>query len=391
MLILWRVESLTCCFVHPSVRPFLAMTTLSRSQTWRSIAWLGAILALSIPRPALAQSSTGFTVETIGEGIHALIRTDPPGLMFEANAAFIVGRDDVVVIDGGSNPASALAVMAAVRRATPKPVRWVINTHWHDDHMMGNAVWRDTFPDVRFIAHATAGQDLATDGAANRRQMMEQGPQYVTFLRQQLEQGKGLDGQPITPDEQASHRSSIALAEHFFAQARSFRPIAPDLGFDTRLVLDHGGRTIELQYLGRAHTRGDIVVHLPAEGMLFVGDLISAPTPLIGSTSFPLEYGATLERVLALPHRVIVPGHGPVMRDDRYAQRMVRLLAAIATQTTAAVARGETLAATRRSVDLSAFRREFAGDSRLLALLFDNYVAGPAVARAHEAARSAAR
>ena len=368
------------------------MMTPFRPFTWRTVACVAAMLALPArPAPSLAQDGSGFVVEPIAEGVHALLRTDPPGLMFEANAAFIVGAADVVVIDGGSNPASALAVLAAVRRATSRPVRWVINTHWHDDHMMGNAVWRDTFPEVRFIAHATAGQDLETHGAANRRQMLEQGPQYVSFLRQQLQQGKGLDGQPITPDERASHLSSIALAEHLFAQARSLRPLGPDLGFETRLVLDHGGRTIELHHLGRAHTRGDIVVHLPAEGILFVGDLISAPTPLVGSTSFPLDYGPTLERVIGLPHRMIVPGHGPVLRDDVHAQRMVRLLSAIATQTTAAVARGESLAETRRSVDLSAFRREFAGDSRLLGLLFDNYVAGPAVARAHEAARSAAR
>lgn len=353
-----------------------------------AIASLLAMLAL--PSFSHAQARSGFDVQPLADGVYALIRTDPPGLMFEANAAFIVSADDVTVIDGGSNPASALAVLRALRRVTSKPVRWVINTHWHDDHMMGNAVWRDTFPDVRFIAHATAGSDLATDGASNRRQMIEQGPQYAAFLRQKVESGTGLDGQPITPEERASHLSSIALAEHFFAQAPSFRPIAPDVGFEDRLVLEHGGRTIELRHVGRAHTQGDVVVHLPAEGILFAGDLISAPTPLIGSTSFPLEYGATLERAIALPHRMIVPGHGPVMRDDVYPQRMVRLLAAIGTQTTAAVARGETLEQARRSVDLSAFRSEFAGDSKLLGLLFDNYVAGPAVARAHAAASSAA-
>ena len=365
------------------------MMTRSRSLAWRTIASLPGMLVVSAT--ASAQVSPGFDVQQIADGVFAMIRTDPPGLMFEANAAFIVRAEDIVVIDGGSNPASALAVLAAVRSATTKPVRWIINTHWHDDHMMGNAVWRDSFPEVQFIAHATAGRDLATDGARNRRQMIEQGPAYVTFLRQQLDAGKGLDGEPITPGERESHLSSIRLAEHFFAQAPSFRPIMPDVGFEERLVLEGGGRTIELRHFGRAHTQGDIVVFLPAAGILFAGDLISSPTPLIGSTSFPLEYGAALERALALPHRIIVPGHGSVMRDDAYAQRMVRLLGAIATQTTAAAARGETLAQARRSVDLSAFRREFAGDSKLLALLFDNYVAGPAVARAHEAATSAAR
>lgn len=351
-------------------------------------ALLLAATPLSAQQSAAAPASPPFDVQRIADGVHVLVRTDPPGLMFEANAAFIVNDEDVVVIDGGSNPASAQAVLAAIRRTTPKPVRFVINTHWHDDHMMGNMVFRDTFPAVEFIAHATAGEDLATDGARNRRQMVEQGPQMAAFLRDRVAQGRSLDDSALSDEERASHLSSLRLAEHFFAQAPGFRPIAPTMALERRLTLRRGGRTIDVHWLGRAHTRGDLVVHLPEDGIVFAGDLVSWPIPLIGSTSFPLEYGATLEKVLALPHAMIVPGHGPVLRDDAYVSLMIRLLAAIRSGTQAAVARGETLEQARKSIDLGALRREFAGDSPVRALLFDNYVAGPAVARAFQAASS---
>ena len=112
---------------------------------------------------------------------------------------------------------------------------------------------------------------------------------------------------------------------------------------------------------------------------------MSWPVPLVGTTSFPLDYGATLENLLALRPAVLVPGHGPVLRDDAYVRLMIRMLASIRTQTEAAVSRGETLEQARRSVNLDEFRRAIGGESKVRVLLFNQYVAGPAVARAYEA------
>jgi glyoxylase-like metal-dependent hydrolase (beta-lactamase superfamily II) len=338
-----------------------------------------------------APPADGFDVQRIAEGVYAAIRTDPPGLMFEANAGFIIGADEAVVIDGGSNPSSAQALLAALRSLTDRPVRTVIATHWHDDHVIGLQVWRDTFPDVDVVAHVTAWQDLTTDGAANRRQMAEQGPGTVAFLRGLLEQSKGLDREPITDEERASHASSIALAEKHIAQIPLFRPVRPTVEVADRLTLERAGRALDVRWLGRGHTRGDLVVHLPAEGIAFAGDLVSWPVPLVGTTSFPADFAATVEKLIALRAGVLVPGHGPVLREDAHIRAVARLLAAIRDGTAAAVARGETLEQTRRSVDLSEFRRALAGESRVWRLLFDSYVAGPAVARAYEQALAVAR
>lgn len=128
------------------------------------------------------------------------------------------------------------------------------------------------------------------------------------------------------------------------------------------------------------------MVHLPKEGIVFTGDIVAGPIPLIGSTSFPLDYGPTLEKLLALKASVYVPGHGSVMKDDSYVRLMVRLLASVRQQTEAAVARGETLEQARKSVDLAELRKAMAGDSKLLNVLFSMYVADPAVMRAWQQA-----
>lgn len=348
------------------------------------------LFALAVLVPSLALAGPGspanIEVQKLAEGVYAVLRTDPPGVMFEANSAFLVGADDVVVIDGGSNPTSAREVLAAIRKVTDKPVRMLIKTHWHDDHMMGSAVYREAFPGVEIVAHATAAEDMATQGAINRKQMVEQGPGFAAYLRGLVEKNQDIEGRPLTGEERESHVSSVALAERYFAEPGKLQPLAPTLTFDDHLTIVRGDRTIDLLWLGRAHTRGDIVVHLPKEGIVFTGDLVAGPIPLIGSTSFPVDYGSTIEKLLALKASVYVPGHGPVLKDDSYVQLMARLLASMRQQTEAAVARGETLEQARKSVDLSEFRKTLAGDSKLRDLLFKMYVAGPGVMRAYQQA-----
>ena len=157
------------------------------------------------------------------------------------------------------------------------------------------------------------------------------------------------------------------------------------------LAARDGGRGARLHRLQqRLHARDiRVVAQLPAEGIVFAGDLAAWPVPLVGTTSFPADYAAALGRLRALRPRVLVGGHGPVMRDDAYVARVQALLEAVQARTTAAVARGETAEQAQRSVDLSDFRRAFAGESRVRGALFDAYVAAPAVARAYVQATAA--
>ena len=346
--------------------------------TVSSLLALALLAARSAPEP--------FAVEEVAPGTFALLRTDPPGLMFEANAGFVVRDDDVVVIDGGSNPASSRRVLAAVRARTTKPVRWVVNTHWHDDHMLGNQVWRDSFPGVRFVAHRTAREDFATDGATNRQAFREGAPGYVAFLKERIANDSSMAGGALGAEERASHETSIRLAEGALAQAAEIQPVSPTDVFDERHVVEGRGARIELRWFGRAHTRGDIVVHLPAQGVVFAGDLVSLPVPLVGSTSFPLDYAATLDSLLALRATRLVPGHGAVQRDDGYVRTVRALLDTMRAQTVAAVGRGESLPQVRRSVNLAPFRDRLAGESIVRRLLFSTYVAQPGLARAYDQA-----
>jgi len=383
----WRTSPSTRMVANDSMTAAPSASFLAIASTFAAYAVAGLVASPAPARLAPAAPAPGFSVERVTDRVYALVRTDPPGLMFEANAAFVVGDSGVLVVDGGSNPASARQVLAELRRVTRRPVRWVVNTHWHDDHVLGNQLWRDSFPGVEIVAHARTREGMLGDGAANRPRFAEAAPRAAAGLRERVRKGESLAGGPMGDEERASHESSVALAEHWVAEYAGVRPVAPTRVFDDTLSIALGGGVARLHWLGNAHTRGDIVVELPRERVLIVGDLVSWPVPLVGSTSFPLEFGPTLDRVLALPHVSLVPGHGPVLATDEYPRLVARLLASMARQTRAAVARGETLDQARASVDLSEFRRLIAGDSRVRDILFTQYVAGPGVARAYEAAK----
>ena len=349
----------------------------------------GAPLSAQLPVDVLNRDTIAIT--EIGWGVHAVIRQDPPGLMFEANSGFIVTNDGVIVVDGGSNPESSRQLIAALRRITAAPVTHLIHTHWHDDHHVGATEWKAAYPALQIVAHRGFMADLAAEGKVNRQGMAENGPDYAASIEALVQAGRTGSGRALTPEEITSHTSTVHLARKALRQIASYTDVAPDILVDTTYTLKSGGRTIVLRWLGRAHTSGDLVVHMPEAGIVFTGDLVAYPTPLVGSTSYPLDFGGTLDGLIALGATTIVPGHGPVLRDDSYLRTTAELLHHVAAETRAAVARGETLEQARSSIVLEPFRTRIAGDSPLRRFLFDTYVTSPAIARAYEAATAGAR
>jgi cyclase len=344
---------------------------------------ISLILLTSIPgQPQTPKASSDFEVQKIAEGVYAVIRKEPPGLTVNGNCVLIISESYVVVVDTTLTPGSAREVLGELRKLTSKPVKYVINTHWHDDHIMGNQVFRDAFPGVVFIAHANTREYLPATGLTNRKQAMsEQGyPGFISALQSRLRKNESVFGGPMDEEERATYASDIKIAERYMAQNPGVDIVLPTITLTERLTLHDENRTIEIRYLGRGHTSGDIVVHLPKERIVIAGDLVISPVPYVGSPqSHPGEWGATLEKMLALQPSVIVPGHGPVLRDDNYVKLMVRLFASIKQQVEAAIARGETLDQTRKSVNLDELQKAFAGDSRMRKLIFRNYVVGAGV------------
>jgi cyclase len=324
-----------------------------------------------------------FEIQKIADGVYAIIHKEPPGLMMSSNVVIIVNDADVVVVDTTVTPSSARAVLAALRELTPKPVKYVVNTHWHDDHVMGNQVFREAFPNAQFVGHARTEQLWKTTGEPGRKMLLGLLPQMTQQLRMSLEQSKSMGGGTLTEEERRSYQHDLAVAERFAAEAPNAGVVMPSVVVNDKLTLAAGKRTVEVLYLGAGHTTEDLVVHLPGERVLVTGDLVALPIPLAGSTSHPAEFAVTLEKLAALQPAILVPGHGPVVKDLNFVRLEARLFASIAEQVRTAAAAGSSLAQVRKTVNLSEFEKAFAGDSQLLKFLFNFSVAAPGIGAAY--------
>ncbi|MBR7837215.1 MBL fold metallo-hydrolase [Actinospica durhamensis] len=211
----------------------------------------------------------------------------------------VVGADGVAVVDTRCSPAEGRELKESLRTLTGAPIRWVVNTHAHFDHVWGNVefVAPRLTPPARIWGHASVPAGSEFDLAAP----------VTKALLEQLRAEAAED-----PGWAAARLDELEVA-------------APTELVEERAVIDLGDRALELLHLGRGHTAGDLWLRVDDADVLLAGDLVeqSGP-PAYGPDSFPLEWAATLERALALmgPGTVVVPGHGePVDADFVRRQR----------------------------------------------------------------------
>ena len=330
-----------------------------------------------------AVASPNLDIIQLDSAVFAAIRKEPLSLAVNSNSLIIVRDADVVVVDAQFTRAATRETIAAIRSLTRKPVAYVINTHWHDDHVAGNQVYQDSFPSVRFVMQQNTAADLATLGAANRKGQLEGAPPAADRFERLLAMGLGIDSTKATPMERSAIESAVGIVRQYVAEARGFRPVAASDTVQRRLTLGQGRDRIDLLWFGPGNTRGDLIVHLPSRGIVATGDLVVAPVPF-AFNSHPASWTGVLDSVLALKPRVVVPGHGPVLRDLAYVRSVRDWIGRISRETSAAVARHDSLGAVLKSVTLDDARRSVTRNGKWMNFLWRQFFLEPAVRAAFE-------
>ncbi|MEO8451847.1 MAG: MBL fold metallo-hydrolase [Gemmatimonadota bacterium] len=330
-----------------------------------------------------------YTRNELAPGVWAFVFDNGLGdrALVDGTALVIINDADVVVVDAQGTPTTARRVLAEIRKLTPKPVRYVITTHWHGDHWLGNQVYQEAFPGVEFIAHPNNLEDLEAlelPGLDSARNVTM--PRTLKDMEQGYAKSVRRDGKSYSPQDSVLTAGQIAAFRWAIPAMKEIRPVKPTLLVADSLTLRRGERTIVVRFLGRGNTRGDLSVWLPKERILATGDLLVNPAPY-SFGSFLREWVQTLTKLHQLPAAVIVPGHGAIQRDWAYVDLFVELLNSTLGQAKDAVAKGLDLEATRKAVDLTAFRERFAGGDDLKGLAFDAFFVAPAVERAWLEAR----
>ncbi|HEY88380.1 MAG TPA: MBL fold metallo-hydrolase [Thermoflexia bacterium] len=206
-------------------------------------------------------------MKELSPGVYAYIQAD--GTWFVSNAGLIVGPEEALVVDSLANAKMVQAFIAHIEQVTDRPVKWLINSHGHGDHTWTNHF----FPQAKTICHRLCREMTLAE--------MQIGPRTYEAMFPHL----SFEGAKGTPQ---------------------------DITFEKQLTLYQGDREIRLVYNGPAHTKGDIFIYLPAEGIVFCQDLLfyrCTPLALAGYVSGWIE---TLDLLASLDAKVYVPGHGPV-------------------------------------------------------------------------------
>ena len=270
---------------------------------------LGAVAApallsgLGSPREDVYHLSTDdtlFTIQQVRPGVYFAVGR--AGRVVGANSTFIVTDRDVIVVDDHMSTRAARALLAEIRRVTDKPVRYVVNTHFHWDHTNGNAAFGS---DIELLSHPRTRAVLLERGQASIAEQVPNMERQVAAARARLDTTR-------SDSVRALLRIQLPELEANLAEYRSLQVALPSATFDSSLVLYRGGgQEIRVFYMGRGHTSGDIVVQLPREGLLVTGDIMTNTAgPPNMMDGYAGEWGATLRRLAQLEFTTTLPGHG---------------------------------------------------------------------------------
>ena len=345
------------------------------------LVFFAAVVLAAEPAP---QSDPQIEVVNVADGVYAVLRAEHPDEQpGHGNSVIIINDEDVVVVDATRMPSQARKIIAAVRSLTGKPVRTLIHTHWHDDHVYGNQAFAEAFPRLEIVAHQNTRQDMLE--ISLKRNLPGYRKDYPAFVAQIEERLKDAS-RPLSPEGRGQLERMVARIRSEIAELPTLKPLVPNVTFDSSLTLYRGSREIRLLHFGPANTRGDVVVYLPHEKVVSSGDLIVSPIPYAHG-SYMTDWIAANHRLAELDAAVIIPGHGKILRDKDYLTLETLLFESLVEQVRAAAKRGLSLDDTRKALDLTVFRQKMAGNDKQRNADFDNYFVVPASARAWKEAR----
>jgi glyoxylase-like metal-dependent hydrolase (beta-lactamase superfamily II) len=314
-------------------------------------------------------------VTKLADGVYAIQHKDLNDGNPSGNTTVIIGDREVFVVDSTYRPSLAREDIAQIRQWTDKPVRYLLNTHFHDDHHNGNKTYMDAFPALAIIAQEETKRDMDLIEPGN----VEREPEELAATIAAFKQGKDRHGRALTEDEKKEVHELLPGLEQVQTEFRTLVYQPPTLTFTDKLDIDIGNREVQVRHLGRGNTPGDAIVYLPQEEILVTGDLLVYPIPYTYD-GYPAEWSETLQKLSQLDAQTIVPGHGPVLHDKTYLYLVIDLMKSAVEQVRARIRQigfpgSHSLDEVKGSVDLTPFRAKFAGNDKDLGAEFDDMTA----------------
>lgn len=268
--------------------------------------------AIARAQASAASGASLFDIQKVADGVYFALAH--PQALTNCNAAIFVNAQDVLVVDGHSKPSAAASLIAQIKReVTPKPVRYLVNTHFHWDHTQGDPAYRATGSKVDIIASETTKQLVAQNARNRLKDSLDGVPQILDGLRARLAKAS-------SPADKEFYTEQIRQAQAYQAEMQNYTPELPDITFAKSYVVKDRAHDLHIEFHGRAHTAGDVAVFCPQKRAVATGDAVIGFLPNIAD-GYPREWPRTIDSIAKLTADHVLPGHGPVQNDH---QRMTQ-------------------------------------------------------------------
>lgn len=281
-------------------------STSRRVMVLATLVFGGGALAWLAPASRAAEQNGGQGLRhRMTKLTDTIYRADAPGTPGINSTSWVFINDaDVLVTDSEGSPASARSLLEGIKTVTTKPVKYLVDTHFHLDHAYGNAALPS---DVQIIGHdytrkALLGRE-ARDGTTIKF--------FTTPMPERIESLKKQAAAEPDPAKKATLEAQVAATEATLAVYSGDFPLQPpNVTVSRSMSLWSGNKEFRILWLGRAHTAGDLVVYVPSERAAATGDIVFKATVGWQGDAFPNEQGETLEALRPLNLELLLPGHG---------------------------------------------------------------------------------
>ena len=279
---------------------------------WRRAAWAQAM--------ASGAATDLFEIQKIAQGVYfAFARPQAVG---NCNATIFVNSADVLVVDAHSKPSAAAGLIAQIKQQiTTKPVRYLVDTHFHWDHSQGNSGYRDAYgKDLKIIASNATKKLQAQFQQPRLRESLDphghpfSSQPHVPVLLDAARQRLSTAG---SPEQKAVLAERIRQLESFQREMANFVPVLPTVTFGRTYVIRDKDHDLHVEFHGRAHTAGDVVVFCPQKRVVATGDMVIGTLPFLGDC-YPKAWPKTIDSVAKLAFDQVAGGHGRVQQGRQH-------------------------------------------------------------------------
>jgi glyoxylase-like metal-dependent hydrolase (beta-lactamase superfamily II) len=252
-----------------------------------------------------------FDLEKVAEGIYLAVAKAQT--LINSNAVIIENDRDLMIVDTHSKPSAVASLLRQIRNhVSPKPLKYIVASHFHWDHTHGLPAYKRIAPNADLVASETTRKLIGEQTGPRLKASFD-------ALGKTIEDYKERMGKAKTAGEKALCKQMIEETQEYLREMEKFQPELPNVTLERDLIVHDKAHDLHLAFRGRGHTAGDVVVHIPQKKTVATGDLVHGFFPFIGD-GYPLEWPRTLVGVGQMEFANVAGGHGAPQDRQRLYQ-----------------------------------------------------------------------